>query len=351
MGNKIEAKNRMIGLDILRILSMVLITLRHFIGYAGLTELLPFFSANGIAVRILNIFCGSAVNIFVLISGYFLVSSAFKWSRALKIWGETFFYSVVCFIVAAALNLEKITSGKMLLSFLPFLSRHYWFTVAYLALYAVSPFLNKLLQALSEKEYTVLTVGGAVLLSLWTSVMYFSQGVLTGGNTGLLWFIYLYILGGYIRQYRHKFPKTGVCLLLIGILTVVMLVYSFVSSKIGFLKNFPVYEDDSIFELLLSVLLFLVFQNITCKNAIITKCIVFVASCSFGVYLIQESCMIRQWLWNSVVKADTLAEKWYLLPVAGLVIVCLFAVAMAGHKIYELLYNCVEKLFGKKKNS
>lgn len=337
----------MIGLDILRILSMVLITLRHFIGYAELTKILPFLSPNGFVVQFLDIFCGSAVNIFVLISGYFLIGSTFKWSRAIKVWAETFFYSVVCFGVSVVFRLEPVTSGKMMLSFLPLLTRHYWFTVAYLALYAVSPFLNKLLSALSEKEYTVLAVGGAVLLSLWTSVVYFSEGVLTGGNTGLLWFIYLYILGGYIKLYRHKFPKTGACLIATGILIVALLGYSFLSQKIGFMRNFAALEDDSIFELMLSVLLFLIFQGVSCNCTLWNKIITFIASCSFGVYLIQESCMLRQWLWYDLVKAGTIADQWYLIPVAVLVVVGLFLAAVAGHKIFELLYGGCEKLFHK----
>ena len=345
---KTETKSRMIGLDILRILSMVLITLRHFIGYAELTKILPFLSLNGFAVQILDIFCGSAVNIFVLISGYFLIGSTFKWSRAMKVWAETFFYSVLCFGVAAVFRLEPITSGKMMLSFLPLLTRHYWFTVAYLALYAVSPFLNKLLNALSEKEYTVLAVGGAVLLSLWTSVVYFSEGVLTGGNTGLLWFIYLYILGGYIKLYRHKFPKTGACLIATGVLVFALLGYNFLSQKIGFLQNFSALEDDSIFELALSVLLFLIFQSVSCKCAFWNKIVVFIASCSFGVYLIQESCMLRQWLWHDLIKPDAIADRWYLIPVAVSVVIGLFVAALAGHKIFALLFGCCERLFCKK---
>ena len=92
-----KQKGRMIGLDILRILSMVLITFRHFIGYAGLTDAVEALSVNGILISVLNVLCGSAVNVFVLISGYFLIDSRFKWSRVLRIWGETFFYSVICF--------------------------------------------------------------------------------------------------------------------------------------------------------------------------------------------------------------------------------------------------------------
>lgn len=346
-----KREDRLIGLDILRILSMVLITLRHYIGYAGLSELTDFFSFNGIAVRMLDILSGSAVNIFVLISGYFLIHSGFKWKRAIKIWGETFFYSVVCFAIAIAFGLEKITSGRLLLSFMPLLSRHYWFTVAYIALYAASPFLNKMLRALNEKEYTVLVVGGAILLSVWTSVIYFSTGVLTGGNTGLLWFIYLYIVGGFIRMHPQKLPKTAVCITGIAGITALLLIYELLADKIGFLNNFKPLEDDSIFELLLSVCIFAVFLRVKIQSSRWSKVIAWVGSCAFGVYLIQESCMLRQWLWLRLVKPGQLAQQWSLIPMAFGVVICLFITAIVGHKLFELLFGLGEKLFSTGKNN
>lgn len=346
-----KQKDRLIGLDILRILSMVFITFRHYIGYAALSELTDFFSFNGIVVRLLDVLSGCSVNIFVLISGYFLVHSSFKWKRAIKIWGETFFYSIGCFIIAIIFGLEKITSGRLLLSFMPLLSRHYWFTVAYLALYVASPFLNKMLHALNEQEYTILVVGGAMLLSVWTSVIYFSAGVLTGGNTGLLWFIYLYVLGGYIRLHPQRLPKTAGCITGIICITVLLLIYELLAGKIAFLKNFTLLEDDSIFELLLSVFIFVVFLRVQVQSSWWSKAIAWVGSCAFGVYLIQESCMIREWLWFRLVKPEQLAEQWCLIPVAFVVVICLFIAAIVGHKLFELLFALAEKHFSIKKNN
>lgn len=346
---EIKKKERLIGLDVLRILSMLLITIRHYIHYSELTALLDCFTVNGVVIRFLDVFCGSAVNIFVLISGYFLSASGFKRKKALMIWGETFFYSVICFAVAVVFGLEKITAGKLLLSFAPIVSRHYWFTVAYLAVYAVSPFLNKMVGALSEKEYTGLIAGGALLLSAWTSLVFVSAGVVTGGSTGLLWFCYLYLVGGYFKKYPEKLPKKNICWLIVVLMTGILLVFSFMREKITLLDLFPLLEDDSITELLLSVALFGAFLQIRIKSGLFSKLVVSVAACSFGVYLIQESCMIRQWLWYSLVQGNTITDRWYLLPVGLLVALCLFVLAWIGHKIYKLLVGVMEKSFNQKK--
>ena len=310
MSNSIKKNERMIGLDVLRILSMALITFRHFVGYADLTASTAALSFNGLLVRLLDILCGCSVNVFVLISGYFLIGSSFKRERVIKIWAETFFYSVGCFAVSTLCGFETVTSGKLMLSFLPFITRHYWFTVAYLALYIVSPLLNKLLNILTEKEYTRLVLWGAVLLSAWTTFVYFSAGVLTGGNTGLLWFMYLYAVGGYIRLYRHRVPGTGYsCILAAGVVFVLML-HSLLKDKIAVLGNFDLSASDSVFELILSVCLFVAFLGLQGGNSIkVRKLIGIVSGSSFGVYLLQESCMIRQWLWNELVQAGLYADK------------------------------------------
>ena len=254
---------------------------------------------------------------------------------------------MLCFAGAVILGFEQVTSGKLLLSVLPLLSRHYWFTVAYIALYLVSPFINKMLNSLTKREYTWLVIGGAVLLSAWTTFIYFSAGVMTGGHTGLLWFMYIYCVGGYLRKNREYIPKKRFCI--IGAIAAIMVLmgYSLLQKKFAFLQNFPVLQDDSIVILLISLFLFAAFLNVSIKSAWCQKLIKAIAVGAFGVYLIQESCMVRQGLWERLIKPEQYADKWYLIPLALLVVVCLFAAAFIGHRLFELLYklvkNCLEK--------
>lgn len=339
------SNQRNMGLDILRILSMILITCRHFLVYSGLIDSIGFSTVNGVIAHILKVFCGCAVNIFVLISGYFLVKSSFKLQKAVRVWAETFFYSVVMFLISCIFGLEKISLSSVVFSFFPLITRHYWFPVTYLALFLLSPLLNKLIERLTDKEFKALVLGGGIVLSAWTSFIFFSAGVLTGGNTGLLWFIYLYFVGAYIRTKDIK-KNTVWCVLLIGI-TVGLTVFQFLSGKITILQKFEFLKDDSIFELLLSVSMFILFLNIKIKAEAARKIIAAISMSSFGVYLIQESCMFRNYLWNELVRSDMLADKWYLFVVLLLVIVALFVCAFIGETVFKFLFSQGNNIFSK----
>lgn len=332
----VDTAQRNIGLYVLRILSIALITARHFLGYSGMIDTIGFSSVNGIITHILNVFCGCAVNIFVLISGYFLVESTFRIHKAVRIWAETFFYSVAMFLISFILGLNKASASSVVFSFLPILTRHYWFAVAYLALYFLSPLLNKCIQAISYKEFKWLVFGGGFVLSAWTSFVFFSAGVLTGGNTGLLWFIYLYFVGAYIRKKEIK-ATSLTCVALIVIVAGLTL-FQFLAEHFAVLQKFEFLKDDSVFELILSVAMFLVFLNMKVTSKAIRKTIVAMSTCSFGVYLIQESCMFRNYLWNELVRSDLLAARWYLFAVLVLIIIALFICAYIGEKIFGIVY-------------
>lgn len=338
-------KERNIGLDILRILAMFLITARHYLGYSGVIDTIGFSSVNGVLANVLSAFTTTAPNLFVLISGYFLVNSNFKLNRVIKIWAETFFYSVLFFAVGLLLNRGDFGVSALVFAFLPFISRHYWFSVAYIALVAVSPFLNKMIKVLSEKEHRLIVIAGGILLSGWTTIVYFSQGVVTGGNRGLLWFMYMYLVGAYINLYKEKIKVNAINIILSLVSFLILVLYSPLVARIAFLKNFPVKSDDSIFSLILSITLFVIFLNIKIQNNMVKKTLVAFATSSFGVYLIQENCMIRYYLWKDIVNANEYAKSGMLFVILLLCFIALLLLSFVCEKMFSFVYNkCYIKL-------
>lgn len=342
--DKKETKRRVIGLDLFKIVCSIMITIRHFIRYSSLIGAFSGTSVNKILVLIFNTLCAASINGFILISGYFLVKSKFKIKRIFEIWGETFFFSIIFFLLGFAFRLVEFRPVYVLFAITPIISRHYWFSVAYIVLCLISPYLNKLLNAINRKEYIVLLIGGAVMFSAWTTFIYYSDGVVTGGHTGILWMIYLYAIGAFFAL--HPINDKKYCLLsaIASVACIVILVvYQLFKEKIAFLNNFPLLSDDSFFSLILSVSLFLLFKGIKCENKIFTKCIAQISSCSFGVYLIQENCMMRNWLWFEVVRANTMYNKWYLWVVMVGVITALFVIALLVNLIFKLIFNAIIK--------
>ena len=84
---------RNVSLDILRILSMFMIVLLHTMGDSGVLDKA---SGEGVltifSVRYVFMLSEICVNSFVLLSGYFLVSSKFRVKKLLELWLEVFFY-------------------------------------------------------------------------------------------------------------------------------------------------------------------------------------------------------------------------------------------------------------------
>lgn len=348
--DKKETKRRVIGLDLFKIFCSIMITMRHFIRYSSLIGAFPSASVNKILVLIFNTLCVASINGFILISGYFLVKSQFKIKRIFEIWGETFFFSIIFFLLGFVFRLVEFRPVYVLFAITPIISRHYWFSVAYIVLCLISPYLNKLLNAINRKEYIILLIGGAVIFSAWTTFIYYSDGAVTGGHTGILWMIYLYAIGGFFALHPVDEKKCCVLSAIASVVCIVILViYQLFKEKISFLNNFPLLSDDSFFSLVLSVSLFLLFKGIKFENKIFTKCIAQISSCSFGVYLIQENCMIRNWLWLEVVRANTMYNKWYLWGVMIGVIAVLFVMAFLVNLIFKLIFNAIIK-GNKKKN-
>ncbi|MBE6684098.1 MAG: acyltransferase [Ruminococcaceae bacterium] len=346
-----ESKERVIGLDILKILSCLGITMIHFLGYTNVISSFVGLHYNKVLAYIFNILIRTAVNIFIMISGYFLVKSKFKYRRLFSIWGETLVYSVLFFLIGAIFNLESLSFSSIVKAAFPILSRHYWFATSYIVLYLLSPFINRMVCDLSKKEYTVLVCGGAILFSVWTTFIWFSDGALTGGPTSILWVVFMYLVGGYIRLYPPKIKKHTL-FIVFTLLVGALVVYQYLKENISFLLNFGFLKEDSCFSLILSVILFLLFKDIKSKNLSVNKIITTLSGASFGVYLIQENCMIRNWLWLEVVRSKTMVYKWYLFPIFLLVMVCLFAMALIISGIYKIAFEGIcNKLEPKKDNN
>lgn len=347
-----ERTKRFIGLDIFKILCVILISAIHFLDFSGLNSAFSNYSVNKILTLLIRSLTTVGVNGFILITGFFLVKSTFKLKKLFFIWGETLFFSLLLFILGCIFNLEEVRMAYYFFSVIPILSRHYWFATAYVILYLCSPFLNKLISVMTKKEYSTLLLGGAIIFSVWTTIIYFSEGALIGGGTGILWMIYLYLVGAYFNTHQVNEEVLLKFAWIISVLCLIGLVaYQILSEKLVFLSRFDIFGNNSLLPLLFSVSVFIIFKNINVKEGKASKYITGTAKCSFGVYLIQTHCMIYRWLWLDVVRGQLFFETWYLYPLFLLTVVVLFVLSFICEKIFKWIFSAIEKVVISIKNS
>lgn len=142
--------------EILRVLAMFMIVIIHFdahgINRALLTETESPFTIPLTCIGFTN-YCLSqyimlissvGVNIFVLITGYFMYDKEPKSYRFIRVWFQTFFYGlffVLLFFVLGLADNHTIIKG-LAKSLFPLSIGNHWFVRQYLGLMIISPFFE-----------------------------------------------------------------------------------------------------------------------------------------------------------------------------------------------------------------
>lgn len=190
--------NRNSSVELLRILSMLMIVVHHFIidtmysvpeiiGTEG--EVTPRLGAS----IMINGLCYIGVNCFILISGFFGIKLRTK--GVLKLWLVFSFYVALGLYLKDGIVLNNLTILKVML---PFWYSGKWFMHCYLILCFISPFLNRTIDKINKQNFqsvlilfTIINIGFG----------FFLQDSYNSNGYNVANFVYLYLIGGYIRRF------------------------------------------------------------------------------------------------------------------------------------------------------
>ena len=258
--------------------------------------------------------CIIAVNTFVIITGYFSCNKKeIKISKPLKLYLLSIFYGV--FISGIIIVLTKQTFSINLIKEIILTSFNRWFVVIYCILYLLIPFINKLISGMNKKQFQTLLIINIIFFYIWHT--FFTKTTISDGGYGIINFVNLFLTGAYI----NKFVKTNISkkkLLLIYIIsTTLTTIYSFIVSR--------AWSYSTIFNLISSIALFLLFKSIKIKN---NKIINKLATYTFITYIIHENSFLVKILYRNIFKSD---KYWnsnlmilnLIITVLGIYIICI----------------------------
>nr|WP_293423012.1 acyltransferase [Prevotella sp.] len=322
----------------MRTLCMLMIVVWHFYfhgimhGLSGKT-----IYADGTALGIFNyvlstylsVLCSVCVNGYVLISGYFLVNKTFKLERVIKLWMQTFFYALIITVVVHFIFPEMAGIKDILKTFTPIRSREYWFVTIYMGMMLLSPFLAQAAHALTQPQYKILLlVLGILNITFFFNLPY---GDIYGGGMSLLWFIFLFLVAGYIRLYDVHLGKEkyGHYFWYISFFIFGFVVFRAILSALHHHEGLG-YSSSSYngFSFFLTIALFMYFKNHTFGDAVLVRFLVKIAPYTFGVYLIHDNNFIRTILWYKNINFDNYLGSIYLLPIMLVVSICIFVICI-----------------------
>ena len=200
-----DKKTRQSNFELMRIISMFLIVLWHYISHANLLGRTT--GALNLFLSFIFIVTAIHVNSFVLVSGYFQYNKEFKFEKVWSLISATWFYKclyALIFVISGIVTMSKIDLLLFVqpLNFSYSFGEFYWFINMYIFLYLLSPFINKLLRNLSLKEHKQLIIVLFIMLSILPHLALHTT--LTNTGYTISNFVMLYIIGAYFGKYKLK---------------------------------------------------------------------------------------------------------------------------------------------------
>ena len=348
------ASKRQANFELLRIVAMLMIITLHYLVKGNVA--VPYAesqSAVNLVAWLLEAFCIVAVNCYVLLSGYFLVESAWKPGRIVSLLAQILFYSIA--IPAAMLCVGMISPTELSVYdwigfILPIETEHYWFATAYVLMYLFAPILAAGVKSMERKTLQKVII---------TLLLFFSVGktifpvLLVTDHYGydFGWFLCLFLIAAYLRLYGCEWlekRKHGI-LLYMGMSLCIFaawLVASVLAQKVdafAYYADMP-YTYNHVFALLGAIGLFMVFKNIHLKEGKVTAINRYLAPYTFGVYLLHEHILVR-YEWSRWLQIERVRESWFFIPHMIVCVVVVYAMGTIVDFVRAYLFTWFKQAF------
>lgn len=274
-----------------------------------------------------------AVNVFVLISGWFGIRPSIK--GFCKFVFQCLFFSFGIYLVMILLGRVELSLRGVASCFALF-GGPYWFILSYVGLYLFSPVLNSFIKSADKKTFLYVLASFYVFQTVYAFLGGGANFLVKGYSA--LSFMGLYLLINYVKEHVDylKYTKTQYLMGYI-IATLVLTItyigaggmgYSFISSRMCCYSN-PIV-------IISALLLFLYFAQLKLNNRFIN----WLGASSFAVYLLHCNPNVYELYLNSV---KTVVESYNNSGciIALGVIVGWFLVAVLVDQLRTFIWNCV----------
>lgn len=338
------------SIELLRIICMIGIIMHHF-SVHGDFEIISSdnFSFNLVLVQIFSIYGKMACNIFILITGYFMIKSDFNIKKFILLIVEMTFYSLTISIIFYFINPENVNIIDIVKSIFSVFYGN-WFLVNYLIIYVLTPYINKMILSLDKINFKKFIY---ILIIVFSIIPTFAINCKYEFNNFDIMII-MYIIGAYIRLYsENKKDKKYLygMLLFNGMLLLSVIFFDIVGlilNKNGIIKNATYFSKiNSIITVGGAILTFLYFLNNINFNS---KIINFFSSTTLGIYLIHDNKFVREFIWIDVFPNNEYINEQYFIWFIILKVLLIFLICSGIDKIrYYLIEKNIKKYILDKK--
>ncbi|MDY2782774.1 MAG: acyltransferase family protein, partial [Candidatus Pseudoruminococcus sp.] len=313
-----QKAQRKSGIELLRIICMLMIIVLHAYTYGGLNQLSN--AQNGgfeATSDLIWSFFRTPVNVFMIITGYFMSKDVLDFKKSYrripKVYATMLFYSILLTIFAFIVynyngfsipneTADNLTSAdklkidtmhdlsgrfavySIIKMFFPLLSKQWYFLTNYVIILLLSPFINKVLVEIDKKQFKILlgllfvflsiyptisTMGGLKEIFSTTKVLPIEYG------KSMISFLFMFIIGAYLKRFVADDEKLHFKYLgyFVGLCIIDFSLYYFLGNvmlnKVGLYNSAVFGQFSNPLVILESVSIFLFFRGFQFKSKVV----------------------------------------------------------------------------------
>lgn len=337
------------NIELLRIISMFLIVLHHYCVNSGLLELIDprNLTGNMVLIQFMSFGGKVGVNIFFIISGFFMINSTMKWSKVAQLIFQIFSINILVCIFLSALGYRY--GFRNYLHLIPIVfSVPSSFISNYLVIYILAPIINKSLHALNRNEFNYLLIVLLTYFCLLQTFLFQNTWHYMG------WAFSMYCVGAYISKYKMTKLNWHFGWISLGLIVLTwgaILIFDYITIKIDRLPNaiwtYAIYDANKITVFTIGLSIFMYFAKLQIKCYKTINCIG--GGIAFGVLLWHaNNDLMRQWLWTDFLKNTSYFANDYLwlhclISVISVYVVCTILEIIRHHLIEKPIFNRINK--------
>lgn len=294
-----------------------------------------------------------AVDLFMLISGYFLIESKFRsiW-RVIELIVQVMIFNFGIYMLNTLMGNNEFSIRHAVNSLIP----SNYFVILYCVVFLISPFINKLMKVLGTKQLNTFMLVLFLVFSVYPTlvdvlgelvgqeIMGLSSLGAYGSQRGYsaVNFMLMYCLGAYLRMEGIDKWSRKKALLSFGICALISLLWSRANDFIGYFTEKSAYEYCNPIVILMAISIFIVFAK---TNIGVKKWINQLAKGAFTVYL-THGFFIRHVGIESFVQGNVLFMVLHMIVVAcGLYLIgyiCFVLYDLITKPIWGVLENRIK---------
>lgn len=321
---------RISNYELLRIVAMAMVIGLHYLLFGGALKNINAGMHNYYIVVFIESLFIIAVNLFVIISGYFMCTkNKICISKVFSLIALTYFYGIMFYLFSVIAGYEKLSIIGIIKAIDPLVKN--WYVKTYVVLYMISPYINILLNNINSSLHKKLIYLLSLFFCIWPSFL--PNAPNNDGGYGIISFIFIYIIAGYIRKYdiRESFKKRS--LIIYIICAIITFLFKVINWDSAWSYNF-------LFNIIGAVALFSSFSKINLKSTNV-NCI---SKFTFAIFIIHINPVFVDMVYNRILKCSQIYSNKYFIFYVIIGIIAIYLIALIIELIRQLIIKGILKI-------